>query len=90
MSDAIKTFLDPLLEEPPAPLLKLDWDEATHLWHSEFATPNWLIPEIREVFENMGYGSLAVETNIGIVHICQAPIQILTDLKISRLTINGS
>ena len=27
MSNDIKTALDPLLEEPPAPLLKLDWDE---------------------------------------------------------------
>ena len=72
MSDDIKTALDPLLEESLAPFLKLDWDEETHLWHSEFATPNELIPEIREAFENLGYGSLAVETNVGIVHICRA------------------
>jgi hypothetical protein len=28
--------------------------------------------EIREVFENTGYGCLAVETDIGVVHICRA------------------
>ena len=31
MSDNIKMTLYPLLEEPPAPVLKLDWDEEKHL-----------------------------------------------------------
>jgi hypothetical protein len=36
--------------------------------------------EIRQVFEGFGYGCLAAETNIGVVHICHAadgiPLQI--------------
>jgi hypothetical protein len=28
--------------------------------------------EIREVFEQHGYGCLAAETNIGVVHVCHA------------------
>ena len=28
--------------------------------------------EIQEVFENTGYGCLAAETNIGVVHVCHA------------------
>jgi hypothetical protein len=33
---------------------------------------NELPDEIREVFEKTGYGCLAAETNIGVVHVCHA------------------
>jgi hypothetical protein len=73
MSEAIQPALEPLLEEQPAPVLNLRWDEETRLWHSELATSNELSPELRELFENSGYGCLAAETNSGIVHVCHAP-----------------
>ncbi len=72
ISEAIQNALEALLEEPPAPKLRLRWDEETQLWHSEFAGINELPPDIREVFEKMGYGCLAAETNVGIVHVCHA------------------
>ncbi len=72
ISDAIQEALEPLLEEPPAPKLRLSWDEESLLWQSEFAGINELLPEIREVFEKTGYGCLAAETSIGIVHVCHA------------------
>ena len=65
--------LQPLLEELPAPALNLHWDEESSLWRSEFAVPNELPPEIREVFERSGYGCLAAESNRGVLHICHAP-----------------
>jgi hypothetical protein len=39
-------------------------DESSRLWE--------LLPEIKDVFENTGYGSLAVESSIGIVNLCHA------------------
>ena len=71
-SIAIQKALEPLLEEPPAPKLRIRWDEHTHLWLSEFAGLNELPPEIQEAFEKTGYGCLAAETNVGIVHVCHA------------------
>lgn len=71
-SKAIQRALKPLLDEPPAPRLRLHWDEETRFWNSEFAGVNELPTEIREVFEKTGYGSLAAETNVGIVHVCHA------------------
>jgi hypothetical protein len=55
--------LTPLLEKPPAPVLKLRWDEEQKLWRSDF----WigLPPVLQEVFEKMGYGCLAVERDDG-------------------------
>jgi hypothetical protein len=73
LSQMLQEPLQPLLEELPAPTLNLHWDEESRLWRSEFAVPNELPPEIREVFERSGYGCLAVESNRGIVHICHAP-----------------
>lgn len=35
-------------------------------------TTNTLLPEIREVFEQTGYGCLAAETTQGVVHVCHA------------------
>lgn len=69
---ALKGALLPLLNSPPKPTLRLSWDESLRLWHSELATAGTLPDEIREVFEQFGYGCLTAETNIGIVHICHA------------------
>ena len=68
---AIRTVLEPLLDDPPNPAFVLRWDEEVRLWRSQFASPE-LPKEIREVFEESGYGCLAVETNIGVVHVCHA------------------
>ena len=71
-TSTIQKALEPLLEEPPAPKVRLRWEEDTGLWLSEFAGLNELPLEIRDVFEKTGYGCLAAETNIGIVHVCHA------------------
>jgi len=71
-SEALQVALEPLLEQPPAPVLKLRWDEEARLWHSEFEATNDLPTEITEVFEMTGYGCLSAETNIGVVHVCHA------------------
>ncbi|UCC54551.1 MAG: hypothetical protein JSV68_11405 [Anaerolineaceae bacterium] len=70
---AIKEALEPLLEEPPKPVFSMHWDEEARLWRSGFAPIAELPPEICKVFENSGYGCLAAETNIGVVHVCHAP-----------------
>ena len=69
---AIKVALEPLLANPPKPVFALRWDEETRLWHSQFAPSAELPREIREVFERVGHGCLAAETNIGVVHVCHA------------------
>jgi hypothetical protein len=69
---AIKEALEPILESPPKPIFSLVWSEDDCLWRSEFAPMAELPVEIREVFENAGYGCLAAESNIGVVHICHA------------------
>jgi len=65
--------LRPLLDEPPAPTQTLQWSEAQRAWLSTFAFVNHLPPEIRTVFEHIGYGCLAAETSRGVVHVCHAP-----------------
>ena len=52
--------------------LILRWDEEARTWCSQFAPLDELPGEIREVFERTGYGCLAVETNIGVIHVCHA------------------
>lgn len=69
---AIQAALEPLLEDPPKPVFTLRWDKETQLWHSQFAPTDELPGEIREVFERTGYGCLAAETNIGVIHVCHA------------------
>lgn len=69
-TSAIETFLKPLLENPPKPILNLHWDPETKLWHSHFPTLADLPTEIRDVFEQFGEGCVAAETNMGVVHIC--------------------
>ena len=70
-TDAIQLALEPMLETPPRPSFALRWDDEKRLWRSRFASPE-LPEEIREVFERTGYGCLAAETNIGVVHVCHA------------------
>jgi hypothetical protein len=70
---ALQEALQPLLEQPPEPAFSLHWDDQDHLWRSEFVIPNELPLLIREIFERTGYGCLATETDIGVVHICHAP-----------------
>jgi hypothetical protein len=69
---AIQTALQPLLENLPKPAFTLRWDEESRFWHSALAPLGELSAEIREVFERTGYGCLAAETNIGVVHVCHA------------------
>lgn len=71
-SRRLQAAMGPLLAKPPAPTLSLRWDGEKQLWTSRLAASNELLPEVRQVFENAGYGALAVETNIGIVHVCHA------------------
>lgn len=73
LSNEIQQALEPLLDYPPAPQLRLSWDEESKLWHSEPAMENVLPAEIRELFHRTGYGCLALESDIGIVHVCHAP-----------------
>ena len=69
---AIETSLQPLLDERPIPAFNMGWDEGSRAWLSQIASPDELPPELREVFERTGYGCLAIEANIGIVHVCHA------------------
>jgi hypothetical protein len=71
-SGAIREALGPLLDNPPKPSFVLSWDRLRRLWVSELAVIGQLPAEIREVFEHQGYGCLAAETNMGVVHICHA------------------
>ena len=69
---AIPSALKPFLEHPPNPVFSLHWNEEAKLWCSEFADSTELPREIRHVLERFGYGCLAAETNIGVVHVCHA------------------
>ena len=70
---ALTDALKPLLDHPPNPSFFLAWDVASNLWKSEFALPSELPPELRAALEQSGYGCLAVETNVGVIHVCHAP-----------------
>jgi hypothetical protein len=72
MATAVQAALQPLLENLPKPIFRLRWDEQEHAWTSQFALPTELPEAVRAVFERTGYGCLAAETNIGVVHVCHA------------------
>ena len=57
MAAPFTAALRPLLDELPAPILKLRWDVQRRLWLSEF----WmgLPPVLQTVFRKTGYGCLA-------------------------------
>ncbi len=69
---AIKTALQPLLETPPKPTISLGWDEERKIWISKVPSFPKLPQEIQEIFEKFGYGCLAVESDVGVVHVCHA------------------
>jgi len=69
---AIESSLQQVLEECPNAAFIMSWDEKSHAWCSQIASPDELSPELREVFEWTGYGCLAIEANIGVVHVCHA------------------
>ena len=72
LGQPLQEALRPLLEEPPAPALALRWDGERRVWLSEMVILDGLPPAIREVFERTGYGCLAAESSRGIVHVCHA------------------
>jgi len=69
---AIESSLQQVLEERPRTAFIMSWDEKSHAWRSQIASPDDLPLGLREVFEQTGYGCLAVEANIGVVHVCHA------------------
>jgi hypothetical protein len=69
---AIEASLQPLLEDRPLPSFSMGWDETRRAWRSQIASPDELPADLRELFERTGYGCLAIEANIGVVHICHA------------------
>jgi hypothetical protein len=69
---AIGQALIPLLDELPAPCFRLRWDETQTLWVSEIARPFELPPALQEAFEQTGFGCVATETSIGVMHVCYA------------------
>ena len=68
----LKTALEPLISKIPKPLFSMHWNEEEQAWQSEIVPPNELPAEIKEVFGKTGYGCLALESDIGIVHVCHA------------------
>jgi hypothetical protein len=73
--DQIQSFqeaLAPLLEKLPAPMLAVRWDEERRVWLSQMVFMNRLPPAVHEVFAETGYGCLAVESSMGVVHVCHA------------------
>ena len=71
-SYAIQEALQPFLDQPPKPIFGMHWDDELNTWLSQIQPPNELPQELREIFEKMGYGCLAVEADIGIIHVCHA------------------
>jgi hypothetical protein len=69
----IQEALKPLLEEFPKPIFRLGWDDDQNLWKSEIQQPNELPEELKEILRKTGYGCLAMESDIGVVHVCHAP-----------------
>ena len=81
MDTTVQEALQPLLNEEPAPVLRLLLDESSRAWLSEIVTPNELPIEIKEVLERTGYGCLAVESDTGIVHVCHASDRDIKEFK---------
>ena len=71
-SSAIQEALTPLLDKLPNPIFPLSWDGESGTWRSQIPAADELPREINQVFERTGYGSLAVETNAGVIHACHA------------------
>lgn len=71
-TSGLKTALVPLISQIPKPFFSMGWNEDLGVWQSEIVPPNELPAEIKELFEKTGYGCLALESDIGIVHVCHA------------------
>jgi hypothetical protein len=69
---AIEASLQPLPDDHPLSSFVMGWDETSRAWRSQIASPDELPAELRGVFERTGYGCLAVESDIGVVHVCHA------------------
>jgi hypothetical protein len=69
---AIEQALTPLMEELPAACFHLRWDEEQSLWVSEMVRPFELPAELQAAFAHTGFGCVATETSIGVVHVCYA------------------
>lgn len=51
----------------------MQWNTEQQVWESQIQHPNELPEVLKEVMKVSGYGCLAVEADIGIVHVCYAP-----------------
>jgi len=71
-SYAIQEALQPFLDHPPKPIFRMHWDDEHMAWLSQIQQPNELPQELRGIFEKMGYGCIAVEADIGVIHVCHA------------------
>jgi len=70
---ALQEALQPFLDHPPKPAFRMYWSAEQGVWLSQIQQPNELPEELRDVLKMTGYGCLAVEADIGIVHVCHAP-----------------
>jgi len=70
---AIEEALEPFLDHPPNPAFRMHWSVEQGVWLSQIQQPNELPEKLRDVLKMTGYGCLAVEADIGIVHVCHAP-----------------
>ena len=50
----------------------MQWDTERRLWLSQIQKPAVLPEEVQSVFKAFGYGCLAVESDMGVVHVCHA------------------
>jgi len=71
-NDEIRTALRPLLDNHPAPKLRVWWDAKDYAWKGDYSCEDILPVGVKEVFEQIGYGCLAAETDFGIIHVCHA------------------
>ena len=70
---ALQEALQPFLEQPPKPSFRMHWSDEQVTWLSQIQRPNELPGELRGILEKTGFGCLAVEADIGVVHVCHAP-----------------
>ena len=71
-ANATQEALKPLLDHPPKVVFRMHWDTDRHMWLSQIQKPTELPEEARSVFKQFGYGCLAVESDMGVVHVCYA------------------
>jgi hypothetical protein len=75
----IEQALQPLLDVPPNPILKVRWDENLKLWTSRL----WvgLPPVLQEVFDKTGHGCFAAEQDDKVAFVTHAPAQDIDSFK---------